>query len=723
MKKIHYLLALVLLIIIITQPSFISLFLSNQYLINLLVAIGYLLIVYPIYSIYRITNANMEEEKRVLNNKNTELHEEIERINESTRNDFIFYKHSLTEAFTFVSDSVSSIIGVSPSEFSSNYKKYKAELLYDNAINRIVDAQNNGIRVPLYEVKLRTKSGARVRFEVRETPIVDDNNELIGLWGTLHYVTSKLDEVDLTVNDSAKYNLIIENINDAVLMIKSDRFVDCNSRALELFNSSVDQLLLYSPFSEKFSPKLQPNGKNSKDEALVRMKLAYEGKKQVFEWRHLKQNGDAFYAKVTLLKYEYKEEVFLLAILKDISSKYEYLEQVKEKEQVTDLLFKQTAISALKFNSDKVVTAYNEAFSKLFQIENNIVDLKVSQILKNIDVSRMLESTDYKKVQTLRTELFKSVKSDKFEAIVKILAINESESELGGMILIEEIDELKELKIDLDNKQKNFEEIISKSQDVIYKYNITDSKYEYISRSINNIFGYSANELSKMNEDELKSIIHPDELYRAGDILAKLFDSRHSAKEKQIEYKIISKKGLVKWVRDSYSIVYNENGTAVSVLGVISDLTSQKESEKFLDHKDKLLYIMTENLSQGITVIIDNKIELVNTNLAEITGYSKEELNNIESLFIYASELEKIRLKDDYVKVISGSSQINELSYWFVKKNGENIFIKNQYFLDAENPQNRYVLTVDITNQLITDYKKNPTEKRRKELETYLIDY
>jgi hypothetical protein len=54
-------------------------------------------------------------------------------------------------------------------------------------------------------VKLRTKSGARVRFGVRETPIVDENNELIGLWGTLHYVTSKLDEVDLTINDSAKY--------------------------------------------------------------------------------------------------------------------------------------------------------------------------------------------------------------------------------------------------------------------------------------------------------------------------------------------------------------------------------------------------------------------------------------------------------------------------------------------------------------------------------------
>jgi PAS domain S-box-containing protein len=480
---------------------------------------------------------------------------------------------------------------------------------------------------------------------------------------------------------------------------------------------------MYSPFSKKFSPKTQPSGKVSKDEALMRMKLAYEGNSQNFEWMHLTQNGKPFYVKINLTKYDYKGERYLMAILKDITDKYDYIEQMKEKEYITNLLFEQSTTSALKFDSYNNITAYNDAFSKLFRINSDILNKNINLVLQNTELEKLIRSSRESHTQTKNIHFFMDSKANSFEAQVKILAFAENSQEAGGIILFEETNKIAELKVDIDKDQNNFEEIISKSQDIIYKYSIKDKKYVYLSKSVENIFGYTAIEISDMSEKEIEAIIHPDDLSRSNVLLTRFFNPEQKDTEQQVEYKIIHKSGVIKWVKDSYSIIKDENGEAIAVIGVISDLTSQKEDGLFIKHKEKLLQIMTENISQGITVIIENKIQLVNTNLTNITGYSKEELNNVESLFIFAAEQEKIRLKNDYIKVISGSAQINELSYWFTKKSGENIFIKNQYFLDSENSGNRYILTTNETQEILKKYKENPTEKIKKELETYLGDF
>ncbi len=208
--------ALVLILIIISQPFITSNVFSNQLIVNLFAIFGYLLIAYPLYLIYKLLNANIESTVQIIKESGFESQEELKRINKSIRNDFIFYKHFEDAPFSFVSDSVSDILGVKPSEFRVNYKKYKAGDLYEKVFDRIKTTTTNGIRVPLYEHELKNKEGVVIKFEVIESPIFDEANNIIGVWGTLHHISHHENTMDLRINDDgSKYDLLINNINDA----------------------------------------------------------------------------------------------------------------------------------------------------------------------------------------------------------------------------------------------------------------------------------------------------------------------------------------------------------------------------------------------------------------------------------------------------------------------------------------------------------------------------
>lgn len=724
MKTIHILGLLIVLIIIASQPLLTSLFIQNPDVINFISILAYLLIAYPVFLAYKQIIKKLKSRIDQVSLNNIKLRSEVDRLYELTKDDFIYYKHNVNEPFSKISNSVNDILQILPEDFKKHYKMYKAEPLFSDVFERVKKYEQQGIRVPQYEVELKSKKGIPVKFEVLETPVFNDNKELISVWGTLHHIHSQNMDLNLSdCSDNDKFKLLYDNINDGVLLIKGDRFIDCNTKALKIFNSSLDQIIMYSPFSNKYSPVTQPSGKNSKEDALKRMNLAYEGKLQKFEWVHLKQSGEPFNAEVKLVRHEYANEVYLLAIVKDVTLKYTLNNHIHEKVQMIKLLFTHSPIAMVEFNLEYEVRSFNNAFLELFTLKKEIVNKELKQILKSDSLDELYEVFKGEKEKSKKIQFQKSDLGETFEANVKFIPINENKIRKGGMLLIEEINELKKLKNHLNIQQNNFEEIIEKSKDVLYKYDIKNKKYIYVSKSVEKIFEYTSEEFKAMSDVELKSMLHPKELNRANLIIAKFFDEKETPKKQQLEYRIINKLGVVKWIRDSYTIVMDENNEPAAILGIIGDLTKRKLDEERIRQKEGLLEVVTENIDQGMAVIIENKIELINSKLIDITGYSEEELNQAECLFVFAQEDIKEKSKNEYIKIISGASKEKNLSYWLKTKSGENIFIENEYYLDPKNPQNRYVLTKDITHKKLNEYKKNPSKELKKELETYLKEF
>ena len=724
MKKIYVLGVLIVLVIILSQPLLTKLFLDDNKLINIIVIIGYAIVLSLSFLIYKQMHLLSDLKRNKISNYSDSLRNEIDKLYELTKNDFIFYKHDKNQAFIKVSDSVLDILQISPEDFQKHYKRYKADLLYDGVFEKAEEYNNKGMRVPPYEISLRNKKGNYIQFEVTESAIYNHNNELVSIWGTLHHLHEIKEELNLSNDvEDTKLNLIFENVNDGVLLIKGDRFVDCNSKALEIFESSMDQIIMYSPFSNKYSPITQPSGKNSKEDALRRMNLAYEGKPQEFEWTHLKQSGTPFVAEIKLLRYDYNNEVYLLAIVKDISSKHKLKTILNEKIQLINILFKHSSISMIEFNVEKEIIDFNSASSKLFGIGKEVINKKIYHVLNNNEFEKILLTVQDCKGKYIKINIPSPKSKENLEILTKIVPVVEDGIFKGGIVLFEKVDELKKLKMDLLVQQNNFNEIIEKSNDVLYKFDLLEKNYNYVSKSVEKLLGYSVKEFIKMSESEIKSILHPKELDRANLILAKLYDGRQKNKHQELEYRIIDKSGSVKWIRDSYSIITNESKQAIAIIGVISDLTERKQKDIQLSRKEFLLKLITEKPDQGMLVLLDNKIELINSNTSKITGFSEKDLLKMDCLLLKASKNTQLQLKEEYLDIISGKSKNNTLDYWLETKKGKQIFIKSKYYLDSDNPNNRYVLFTDATKDKIEEYKVNPTEELKIELESHLKDF
>ncbi|MFC1765385.1 PAS domain S-box protein [Planctomycetota bacterium] len=121
------------------------------------------------------------------------------------------------------------------------------------------------------------------------------------------------------VESEQRYRTLFENASDAIFLMQEMTFVDCNSRVLEMFARTRDQIVGKNPMD--LSPPFQPDGLSSPDKAQALLKRAYEGHPQCFEWQHVRPDGTFFDAEVSLNRLDLTEQVLMLALVRDITER------------------------------------------------------------------------------------------------------------------------------------------------------------------------------------------------------------------------------------------------------------------------------------------------------------------------------------------------------------------------------------------------------------------
>lgn len=113
-----------------------------------------------------------------------------------------------------------------------------------------------------------------------------------------------------------KYQTLFESASDAILLKNSNHvFVACNSRGLEMYGCSMDQII--GKTYADFSPERQSDGTLSWDKGQEILKLATAGTPQYFEWEARKFNGLVFCSEVSLNRMDLPDGIFFLVIVRD----------------------------------------------------------------------------------------------------------------------------------------------------------------------------------------------------------------------------------------------------------------------------------------------------------------------------------------------------------------------------------------------------------------------
>ncbi len=709
-----------LLVIFLFSDFFIKIVTSNTKIIYLFDT--YRLPAYYVFSVLFVSRILTKQKQRFVQVdevlKQTEDSYQI--LVENLKEDYFFYRHEQDKIFQNISPSIKTILGFSPNNFKENYKKYNADELVGEYIQRHKSLLESGLKPPPFEIEVLNAKGEKRILEVKEIPIINENNEITAVEGLVRDITDyRKYEVELKDKDT-KFNLLYESVNDAVLILKGDKIIDCNQQTLKMFDCTIDKIIMQSLYSYKFSPTKQASGKSSRELARERIFDALKGKPQHYEWTHNKLNGDIFETEETLQRFTYEGEDFLFVIIKDITDKIKAEKALKQDVDCFKTMYDTSAIGLFRTKiSDGTLIYINQPAAKLLGFTNNqeAIDkkFKTSTLYSKKRRQEMLDLLN-KQGYVNNFEIHQKFENGEENYVSISAKIFPEKDYIEGIIY--DITEKKLARLLLEEKEKTLNEVLNNSRAMLYKLDASNGTYSYISPSCYDILGYYPEEILKMSIDDQKALLHPDDQERAHSIIARLIASMPKSKSSYtVEYRLKHKNGNYKWLSDRYSIIKDEKEKTAFIIGNVIDITDEKES-RFALHESELRFRnMAASIKNGVTIYENGKNVYVNDRMAEITGYSINELMTFSEFQISAPE-EKKRLQKIVIDLQKSKTNIEEIEFWIIRKDGTRRCITNRYSYSYtdEGKEVKYIITSDITERKIMENTLRESEEKFKEL-------
>ncbi len=152
---------------------------------------------------------------------------------------------------------------------------------------------------------------------------------------------SKKKQESCTENQE-KYRSLFDNAIDAVLVMTADHFVECNQKTEELFGCNKEQFIKKGLLD--FSPKIQPDGQTSAEAALKYIGSAFSGEPQFVNWQFIRADGLPFYCEMSLTSITLKGELYIQAIVRDVSLRVEAERALYERNLQYESLFRNSML-------------------------------------------------------------------------------------------------------------------------------------------------------------------------------------------------------------------------------------------------------------------------------------------------------------------------------------------------------------------------------------------
>jgi len=182
------------------------------------------------------------------------------------------------------------------------------------------------------------------------------------------------------------------------------------------------------------------------------------------------------------------------------------------------------------------------------------------------------------------------------------------------------------------------------------------------SEQVSQLFGFSLAQ-TNMTYDNFLNAIHPDDREQ---VLTAISNSIELGAEFNIDYRVLWPDGCVRWINDKGNIIRDDSGIAMTMLGVVVDITERKLTEEKLLLSSRVF----SDTHEGITITDSNQLIIdVNPAFCEITGYSREEVLGKNPRILSSGKQGSEFYREMWQKVNTDGYWQGEV--WNRKKNGE----------------------------------------------------
>jgi PAS domain S-box-containing protein len=429
-----------------------------------------------------------------------------------------------------------------------------------------------------------------------------------------------------------RFRSLFENANDAIFIMKDAVFIECNIKTLEIFGCKKEQIIGQSP--ALFSPLFQPDGQDSETKSLEMIRLAIQSKDQHFEWKHCRYDKTTFDADISLNALELNGELFIQAIVRDITER-------------------KNAENALIESERKIRAIYDlsQQFIGLLSLEGNLLEANrtalefIGSKLEDIVGKPFWDTPWWNLSEKNKEQIQSAIKSAQQGNQVQFETVHRSKDgtdhnfifnlkpifdEDGKVILLfpegYDITGRKKAEEALKMNEERLKRLVDSTTDYIYTVETdngvvlnTDHGEACLS-----VTGYSRTEFRTNNllwfeivHDEDKQLV----LEHANNLIT-------DKKPNWIEHRIRHKDGTIRWVRNTPVIQYNKKGERIGYDGLIQDITIRKLAELALQDSEARYRFISENTSD-VTWIFNfqkNCFTYVSPTVVKLRGYTSEEV-------------------------------------------------------------------------------------------------
>jgi PAS domain S-box-containing protein len=171
----------------------------------------------------------------------------------------------------------------------------------------------------------------------------------------------------------------------------------------------------------------------------------------------------------------------------------------------------------------------------------------------------------------------------------------------------------------IEIEQFNYNRLVSQLTDIVWKAKIDGTEVVDLNNSFEKYYGIPASSFNTEPETWV-NVVHPDDRHIAAESATELYKTGNTT----VEYRILRPDGRIIWLHDRKSILFDNNGQALEIGGVASDITERK----LLTEELKIKNYALDN-SPTATAFADFQEKLFYVNKAYMKLYGYEDQNEI----------------------------------------------------------------------------------------------
>lgn len=505
-------------------------------------------------------------------------------------------------------------------------------------------------------------------------PEKEATGKVTGLVFTLAEVTERKQTEEALQEKENKYRVLFEQSTDASLIIKGDKFVDCNQATVKMLGC-VNRNEVLETHPSQLSPEKQPDGRSSLEKANEMMSIAFENGSHRFEWDHKRRNGEVFPVEVLLTAIPYREGNFLHVVWRDITERKRAEETLQKNESLLADTGRMAKVGGWELDTETFEFVWTEEVYRIHEIP-------LGQIPSLEDATNFYHPEDRPKMAAVVQRALKHGEPWEGEfrfitakgknlwtrSIGKPIIVDGKTVKLTGAF--QDITERKRTEEALRESEAKYRKLVERAQEGIWVID-QDSNTTFVNPSMAAMLGYTPVE---MLGKHLFSFMDQQSV----EIAKATMKRRRQGVKEQHDFEFIRKDGSCLIATMAAAPILDKYGEYSGAIAGVLDITERKLAENALGESERNLKTLVESTSV-IPWRFDlkkNQFTYIGKQVESILGCSVESWTDLDSWSdrIHADERQQAL---DFCMCSTKKGEDHEFEYRFIGTNGKILWVRD----------------------------------------------